>query len=143
MDNYKKPWETPIFDADARLFPDELALEAYQKRHATQVKKLGVVVAHQYFETPDQDTLRAFFEDREVYAFGWLEMVSWVTEVALGKERRRLLRLANRQEGTFYDKFGWRVPCLTTNTPAPRDEEAFIIYQRESINKEWENFDDN
>jgi hypothetical protein len=138
MSEYTKPWETDLSGESARFFPNEYAMEAYEKRFPNQVKILGIIAVGLTWTKPEQDYVSAFIGDRRIMAYGQEEIATWLSGVALSEERKRVLHLSNRERGSFEDLVGWRPLTVVKWEPNPEEEENFIDYETAIMDAEWE-----
>lgn len=141
-----KPWSTDISGEKVKLFPDERVLEEHAKRYK-KAYKLGVVVVSFFRYAQEQDYIKSFFDmedgHREIVAYDQRELAIWLAGVGATDEDSRILRLANRERGSFVDQHGWNPLFMLKDLPTPGEEETWINYNSSLIDEDWEHlFDD-
>lgn len=141
------PWDTDIESDPVRLFPEEYALREYADLHRRSKRRLGIVVVKLYWQAPEQDHLKAYFDSKEqigwdeIIAYGQEELATWVAGIALSEERAQVLRLSNRENGSFAKKYGWRPAVFTMWKPTEPENEQYVRYQNSILDDEWEEFE--
>lgn len=68
-------------------------------------------------------------EDEWTFIFDKHALIYWMGNLALTREGQRSLHLANRNHGTFEDRYGWNPDIIIESWPSERELEAYIDYQ--------------
>jgi hypothetical protein len=65
-------------------------------------------------------------QEEHTLIFNRPELVVYLGGVALSKEQERILHLANRENGSFQSKYGWRPPTFIEDYPSDHELDMWV-----------------
>lgn len=137
----KKPWEAMLSGENFRLFPDNTSLEEYKKKHIRTSRTLGTFTVALCRSNPDHDYIRTIVEDAQIITFGQSELATWLAGVGVDDERQRVLKLAERANGSFSALVdGWGPIVIIKDELTDKEKEWFVEAEQSEIDEEWEHF---
>lgn len=115
------------------LFRDDEMIGAYRHKFPTTTESLGKVAVSLFRDTPDYDYIGVNYTDEEgeeewTLIFEQYELMTWMGAIALGKERQHILHHAERQNGSFRDRYGWNPIVAIEDKPSEIEAEFYIEY---------------
>ena len=140
-----KPFHLTVDGEDVLCFRDGEQIAEYAmnfpKVPTTQLGKLCVAMFRGTERMPNASDNDYFgiqrYTDKgeEVWTldFGKYEFLTYIAGFGLTKERQRALYLAEREHGTFKDKFGWNPQVVVEDEPTKNEQEQFILHEIEDI----------
>lgn len=134
------------------LFRDDEMQGAYVEKYPHTSEALGKVALSLFRDAPEYDYIGVSYtaEDGDeawTLVFEQYELLTWMGGVALSKERQHILHHAERQNGTFKEKYGWQPMLVLEDEPSEPEREFFISFllekdEPEDLLKEPENPDE-
>jgi len=81
-------------------------------------------------------------EDDPTREFNCIDMVHWLAGYIIRKEEDgELMRYTTLYEGsTFRTAYGWNPPVIEKDAPADWEEEMYLEFTTNSLDREWNNF---
>lgn len=115
------------------LFRDEQMQGDYLVSYPNTSESLGMVALSVFREDPDYDYIGVSYSSEDgkedwTLVFEQYELLTWMGGVALGRERQHILHHAERNNGSFRDRYGWN-PCLVIeDAPSELEREYYATY---------------
>lgn len=110
------------------------------------VDNCGIVM---FRDAPDLDYIDIWIDPEEPatevkhhWIFGQREKLLWMGRIAVQKGDDRIIRLAEREYGSFRSAVGWNPQVLVEDAPREWEREIYAQSQANKLDDEWSHFDE-
>jgi len=112
---------------EPKPFPCEI-IDAEGKRRITALN-IGNCAIALFRHRPDMDYLAVEHEEKWVYIFDKHPLIYWMGGIALSREGQHMLRLMERNNGRFADRYNFSPDVVIEDRPSQAEIDVYIEHQ--------------